>query len=332
MRQPKRITRREALISMSGVLLGSSLTPEWTAAAEPDTGFVDAHVHLVNTNLPGVPSKVASYGTTTFPPFDPKTAETLRKQLLELVETEMKAAQVRHLICMPRREISDQDPLGIKETVALAAMTRNLTMHPIGFAHPERFDEDHLKLVEKAIRASSVKGLKIYLGYLQYGPSWRGYRAYYELAGQCGIPVIFHTGDTYSKTAKLKYAHPLLIDEVAVDHPKTKFVMAHFGNPWIMTAAEVTYKNENVWADLSGILIGNEKYFSGLRQSGALARNVARIKEGIAFAESARKFLFGSDWPHAPVAAYRDFVREMFPEKVHDAVFRSNAVELFRLT
>ena len=32
------------------------------------------------------------------------------------------------------------------------------------------------------------------------------------------VPVVFHTGDTSSKRAKLKYADPLTIDEVAVDH------------------------------------------------------------------------------------------------------------------
>ena len=42
---------------------------------------------------------------------------------------------------------------------------------------------------------------------------------------------------------------PLLVDDVAVDNPDVKFVMAHFGNPWLIDAAEVIYKNDNVWAD-----------------------------------------------------------------------------------
>jgi predicted TIM-barrel fold metal-dependent hydrolase len=28
--------------------------------------------------------------------------------------------------------------------------------------------------------------------------------------------------------------------------PETKFVLAHFGNPWILDAAQVVYKNMNV--------------------------------------------------------------------------------------
>ncbi len=43
------------------------------------------------------------------------------------------------------------------------------------------------------------------------------------------IPIIFHTGDTYSRKAKLKYAHPLGVDEVVVDYPEVNFVLAPSG-------------------------------------------------------------------------------------------------------
>jgi hypothetical protein len=54
--------------------------------------------------------------------------------------------------------------------------------------------------------------------------------------------LFLHTGDTYSTIAKVKYAHPLLIDDVAVDHRDVKFVLAHFGNPWLLDTAEVSTK------------------------------------------------------------------------------------------
>jgi predicted TIM-barrel fold metal-dependent hydrolase len=50
---------------------------------------------------------------------------------------------------------------------------------------------------------------------------YKGHKFYepaYQLAQKYDVPVIFHTGDTYSVKAKLKYADPLTIDEVAVDH------------------------------------------------------------------------------------------------------------------
>ena len=41
-----------------------------------------------------------------------------------------------------------------------------------------------------------------------------------------------------------------------MDYPETNFVIAHCGCPWFLDAAEVIYKNANVWADLSGIFVG----------------------------------------------------------------------------
>ena len=40
------------------------------------------------------------------------------------------------------------------------------------------------------------------------------------------------------------------------DSNDVQFVMCHFGNPWLMDAAAVVEKNENVAADLSGLLEG----------------------------------------------------------------------------
>src|SRR5208282_4375038 len=99
-------------------------------------------------------------------------------------------------------------------------------------------------------------------GYLHFHPADPAYRPYYELAARRRLPFIFHTGDTYSPYAKLKYAHPLGVDEVAVDHPDVRFVLAHVGNPWMIDAAEVVYKNVNVWADLSGLIVGDEEEIS----------------------------------------------------------------------
>jgi hypothetical protein len=55
----------------------------------------------------------------------------------------------------------------------------------------------------------------------------------------------------------VKFSHPLTIDEVAVDHPDITFVIAHAGNPWIESAAEVAYKNPNVYLDGSAFVIGD---------------------------------------------------------------------------
>lgn len=331
------VSRREALryfgAAAAAPLLGAFAgirTPVLAANDQASESLIDTHFHLVNPRLPGVPESIpAPDKKTQLAPFDPATNPKGAQQLAKVIEQEMKAAEVGQALCMPRHEVSDKDPLGIKEVEGMVSVVQGVKLHPVGFIHPERFDRDHLALVEGVLKQGKVKALKVYLGYLHYGPYHVGYRPYYKLAAKYNTPVIFHTGDTFSDKAKVKYAHPKLIDEVAVDFPDTKFVLAHFGNPWITDAAEVVYKNKNVWADLSGILIGDGEAFKKMAKDGVVERAVNRIKQGIEYTESPEKFMFGSDWPLSPVAVYREFIEQLFAKKHHQSVFRDNAKFVF---
>lgn len=44
---------------------------------------------------------------------------------------------------------------------------------------------------------------------------------------------MIHTGDTFSNVSKIRFSHPLNIDEIAVDNPDLTIIMSHPGNPWI---------------------------------------------------------------------------------------------------
>jgi predicted TIM-barrel fold metal-dependent hydrolase len=283
--------------------------------------IIDAHVHVADTRLPGVPAS----------PFQRSVEETA-----QAIRSQLEAAGVAHALAMPARP-TDDDPLGVARTRAVARLVPNL--HPVAFADPERIDDKHLGQVDEAlsVKPRDVAAFKAYLGYLHHGADSPNYRPYYRLAAKHGIPVIFHTGDNYSQKAKVKFAHPLLIDEVAVDFPETKFVIAHMGNPWLMDAAEVIYKNnwkegvENVWADLSAFVIGSAEDFEKYRKEGVLKSVIENVRKALEFAERPDRILFGSDWPLAPIATYRDFIRDLVPPKDHRAVFYENANKLFQL-
>jgi len=193
----------------------------------------------------------------------------------DILRAEMAMMGVEMALAMGCLSDDPADPLGITSTEQVVRLLPSV--HIIGVADPRHTDGDHLNRVEQCIAAGRVVALKCYLGYLHYGPDSPSYTPYYRLAARYNIPVIFHTGDTYSNAAKLKFAHPLLLDEVAVDHPDVRFVAAHFGNPWLMDAALVVYKNPNVWADLSGLLIGNHRYFSEMQQSGVVRTVAQRV-------------------------------------------------------
>ncbi|MFO0876431.1 MAG: amidohydrolase family protein [Gemmataceae bacterium] len=323
------LSRRELLGTLGGVLVGQALGQAGRVEAADTSGkappVVDTHIHVANPRLPGI--RATNPGLAPFG----KADVIGLKRLAKAIEEETRKAGITHALCMPRLEISDADPLGIQDTLAVAEAVRGVRLYAIGLAHPERYDRDHLERVEAVLKQGKVKALKAYLGYLHHGPSSPGYRPYYRLAAKYKVPVIFHSGDTYSTKAKLRYAHPLGVDEVAVDYPETRFVLAHFGNPWLMDAAEVLYKNANVYADLSAVLIGDAEAFATMKKEGVLERAVKRVQEAIEFSEAPGKFMFATDWPLAPWATYRDFVRQLFPEKHHAAVFGGTAKTLFNL-
>jgi predicted TIM-barrel fold metal-dependent hydrolase len=185
--------------------------------------------------------------------------------------------------------------------------------------------------VETVLRSGQVRALKGYLGYLHFAPDHPGYVPYYELAARHDVPFVFHTGDTYSPRAELRFAHPLLVDDVAVDHPNVRFVLAHLGNPWLTEAAEVVYKNINVWADLSGLVVGTAAEFVAEERREMILDTARAVERAFRYAERPNRFLYGSDWPLAPMLAYRNFIRSAVPEAYHPQVFEDNARILFRL-
>jgi predicted TIM-barrel fold metal-dependent hydrolase len=278
--------------------------------------MIDAHIHVVPPRLPGVGSLSPLLERPA-----PERAAGLRR--------EMEQAGVQHALAMGHWDGPEEDPLGVADTLDIGRLVPGL--HAIGIANPQRTEADHLRRVDRVLAAGQVRALKGYLGYLHYGPEHAGYLPYYEMAARHGIPFVFHTGDTYSPRAKLRFAQPLAVDEVAVDHPDVRFVLAHLGNPWLIDAAEVVYKNVNVWVDLSGLTVGDESHFQGPDKREALLDVAAAVRQAFRYAERPNRFLYGSDWPLVPMTPYRDFIRTVIPEVYHQQVFAENARTLFRL-
>lgn len=213
-----------------------------------------------------------------------------------------------------------QTPMGLD----LDAAIPNNLVYCAGI-NPYDLGEDALKRLEAEVQKPNVVGIKIYLGYYPFYAYDEVYEAVYQLAAKYQLPVVFHTGDTYSERGFLKYSHPLAIDEVAVKHRNVNFMMAHFGDPWTITGAELIYKNSNVYADLSGLIVGTEKDL--LKKSEG--RFLDHLRHALVFADSYDKLLFGTDWPLIPIGPYINFIKNLIPEEFHQQVFYDTAVKIF---
>ena len=170
--------------------------------------------------------------------------------------------------------------------------------------------------------------MKVYLGYIPKYASDPFYHDFYRLAEKYQLPVVFHTGDTYDKKAKVKFAEPLQIDEIALQYPKVNFVLAHMGNPWIQSAAEVVYKNDNVFVDVSALMLGD---VSKANPEALEELAIKPIRWFWLYVENPKKLMFGSDWPLMEVKPYIQAVMKAIPSEHWDAVFYKNAADLFKL-
>ncbi len=182
--------------------------------------------------------------------------------------------------------------------------------------------------VEAGLKSGKFRCIKIYLGYTYryaYDPL---YKPVYLLAQKYDVPVVFHTGDTYSRDGKLKYADPLTIDEVAVENRGVRFVIAHIGNPWIESAAEVAYKNPNVYLDGSALLIGNLDSIPEEKLDQYVVKPLAWV---FGYVEDPGKLMYGSDWPLTPMASYIRVFKKAIPKEHWNAVFHDNAAKVFKI-
>ena len=104
--------------------------------------------------------------------------------------------------------------------------------------------------------------------------------------------------------------------------------MCHFGNPWLLDAAAVVEKNENVMTDLSGLLEGKIDFPKLLQQQRGY---FDALKTWISYCSQYEKFMFGTDWPLANYGDYIEVVKWLIPEEEWGKVFYENAKRIYGL-
>jgi len=154
---------------------------------------------------------------------------------------------------------------------------------PCGSIHP-RHTRNVLADVEQVLRLG-IRMIKIHPPHQLLFPNdylngVKELEIIYRAAEANGIPVMFHTGTSIFPGARNKFGDPVYVDDVAVDFPKLKILLAHGGRPlWMETAFFLVRRHPNVHLDISGI------------PPKALLKYFPRLEE------IAAKTLFGTDWP-----------------------------------
>jgi len=139
----------------------------------------------------------------------------------------------------------------------------------------------------------------------------------YAEAERAGRPVMIHTGTSIFPGARNRFADPMAVDDVAVDFPRLKIILAHAGRPlYTDTAAFLARRHPNVHLDLSGI------------PPKKLLEYLPRLEE------LSDRCLWGTDYPSPGVASMKknveDFLALPLSEAARKQVLWDNAAALIK--
>lgn len=244
------------------------------------------------------------------------------EERLNILERTMASNNVDYTLILSSYKVNSERP-STGELIEATKKYDNLGI-VAGFTIANHTDED-LKRYREWIKEGHIKGLKLYCGYEHFFPYDERYQKVYDACVEFDIPLMIHTGDTYSEKGKLRYSRPLNLDDVAVDNPELKIVMCHLGNPWLQDAQEVIYKNRNVYADISGFVVGDfDHYFEKMMRD--------KVAELINYAGEPSYLLYGTDWPICSMDSYLNFVAKLKMKKeFRDMLMFKNAQKLFQI-
>ncbi|WP_308408274.1 amidohydrolase family protein [Streptomyces olivaceus] len=175
----------------------------------------------------------------------------------------------------------------------------------------------------RLVEEHGARGFKFHPSIQAFSPNDRLAYPLYEAIEELGVPALFHTGQTGIGAGvpggggiRLKYSDPMLVDDVAVDFPELRIILAHPSFPWQDEALAVATHKPYVHIDLSG---WSPKYFPPqlVRYANTLLKD---------------KVLFGSDYPViTPDRWLADFGKLDIKPEVRPRILKDNAARLLGL-
>ncbi len=212
-------------------------------------------------------------------------------------------------------------PAAPNEEIAAGAAANADVLIPFASVDPHR--PDAVERVRRLTRDHGVRGFKFHPNIQAFFPNDQAFYPVYEAIQEAAVPALFHTGHSGIGTGlpggggiRLKYSNPMHVDDVAVDFPKLKIVLAHPSFPWQDEAISVALHKKQVYIDLSG---WSPKYFPPqlVRYANTQLRD---------------RVLFGSDYPMiTPDRWLADFEKAEFKDEVRPLILKENAIRLLEL-
>jgi predicted TIM-barrel fold metal-dependent hydrolase len=293
---------------------------KYAAALDPaDLVAIDVHVHAHSSVNPdpsvhsgeSFEAMAAYFGTRATPATVRDIAGYYRERRMAAV-----------VFTIDSMAAKGGEPVPPNEEIAELAAEHADVLIPFASIDPAR-GRAGVRMARRLIEEYGVRGFKFHPSLQGFYPNDRMAYPLYEVIAEHGLVALFHTGHTGVGAGepggggvRLKYANPMFVDDVAVDHPGLRIVLAHPSFPWQDEALSVAMHKPDVYIDLSG---WSPKYFPPqlIQYANTL------LKE---------KMLFGSDYPMiTPERWLADFEKAAFRPEVRQLILRDNAARLFGL-
>ncbi len=272
---------------------------------------IDTHVHLESE----VKDNAANEAALKY--FGNSGAGRSPKELAEYY----RSRKIGCVVFTVDERLTGRPPLPNDEVAAIAAENSDIMM-AFASVDPTRGAEA-VSEARRLIKTGGIRGFKLHPPLQQFHANDKIAYPFYEVLNEAKMPVIFHTGHSGIGTGmpggggvRLKYGNPMDIDDVAVDFPDMKIILAHPSFPWQDEAISVCLHKPQVYIDLSG---WSPKYFSPI-----LVQYANTLLK--------KKMLFGSDYPLiTPDRWMKDFSEAPFKDEVRPLILKENAMRLFGL-
>ncbi len=194
---------------------------------------------------------------------------------------------------------------------------------------PRRHDAP--ALVRTCIEELGMRGLKWHPDFGYYPNSKESY-AVLEVLNELGVPLLTHCSPLAQTRAK--YAHPIYLDDVALDFPNIDIIAAHMGHAWWRDWAALAQYKKNICGDLAMwqmLAVSNPRLFR---------RNLREILD----IAGHKQVLFSSDGPifepHVPTRNWVAIIKALskdspdgieFTDEEIEAILGGNAARIFKL-
>ncbi|RRO14134.1 amidohydrolase [Saccharopolyspora rhizosphaerae] len=219
-------------------------------------------------------------------------------------------------------EFATGHPRIANEEVAQSCAEHSDVLIPFASVDPWK-GKAGVREARRLVTEHGVRGFKFHPSIQGFSPNDRMAYPLYEAIEELGVPALFHTGQTGIGAGvpggggiRLKHSNPMFVDDVAVDFPELRIILAHPSFPWQDEALAVATHKPHVHIDLSG---WSPKYFPPqlVHYANSLLQD---------------KVLFGSDFPViTPDRWLADFEKLDLKPHVRPKILKDNAAKLFGL-